>query len=262
MFRLRHFLTALLPLFPLAAAAQAPAASPRYWPGDAGKVIASPLGWDRGDLGRAGLVAAGAGLSFLWLDGELRGSTGGTPGELAAKTEFLGDGLFTAAAFGALYAYGGARGRADISGAALAGLESWAVSGLIVGAGKAALRRERPGAGGPDGWRHVGGSFLFGDGPSFPSGHSAAAFSSARVAAWYFRDSPAAPYLCYGLASLVAWSRVNDNEHWTSDAVVGAAVGYFTAGKILKLHEARRAGGAALLPVYGAGPGLTAVYRF
>lgn len=82
------------------------------------------------------------------------------------------------------------------------------------------------------------------------------------MAAWYFRESPAAPYVCYGLAALAAWSRVEDGKHWVSDVAAGSAIGYFTADKVLKLHEGRRPAGAALLPVYAGGPGLTAVYRF
>lgn len=256
-----NFLTGLLLLLPLSAGAQPPAAaSPRYWPGDAGRVITSPLHWDGVDLGRFGLVAAGAGLSLLWLDGDLRGGWG-LEG-LTDRAAFLGDPLFNAAAFGAVYAYGKASGVTRAAAAGLAGLESWAISGAIVVTAKAALRRERPSSGAPR-WRSGGGELLFNDELSFPSGHAAAVFSSARVAAWYLDGKPAAPYVCYGLAALAAWSRVEDGEHWVSDVAAGAAIGYFTADKVLKLNEARRpAGGAALLPVYGGGPGLTAVYRF
>ncbi|MHB0995243.1 MAG: phosphatase PAP2 family protein [Elusimicrobiales bacterium] len=261
MFPRRELLAVLLPLLPLSAAAQDhAAASPRHWPGDAGQIITSPRRWDRGDLGRAGLAAAGVGLSLLWLDGDLRGG-GGLEG-LTDRAAFLGDPYFNAAALGAVYAYGAARGSGRVAAAGLAGLESWAISGAIVVTAKAVLRRERPSAGVPR-WRSGGGDLLFNDELSFPSGHAAAAFSSARVAAWYLDGKPAAPYVCYGLAGLAAWSRVEDGDHWVSDVVAGAAIGYFTADKVLKLSEARRpAGGAALLPVYGGGPGLTAVYRF
>lgn len=251
--RSRRFLAGLLlVLAPLPLPAEVPSAiSPRHWPGDAGKVIASPLHWDGRDLGRFGLVAAGAGLSFL-LDDSIQEHAERTPhGELHGLSEnvrYLGEGPVLVPAMGAAWLYGELAGKTRVKEAALIGLESWLVSGAIVGAAKVSVRRDRPGAGE--------------SGFSFPSGHSAAAFSTARVAAWYFKDSPAAPYACYGLAALVAWSRVNDNEHWTSDAVAGSALGYFTADKLVKLNEARGAGAAALLPFYGGGPGLAAVYRF
>lgn len=97
---------------------------------------------------------------------------------------------------------------------------------------------------------------------SFPSGHSASAFSSARVISWYLGDRGAGPVICYGIASLVAWSRVNDREHWASDVAVGSMPGYFTADKIISLNEARKGGGLTLLPFHGGAPGLTASFRF
>lgn len=257
-------LAALAPL-PVRAEPASPA-SPRHWPGDAGKVLASPLHWDGRDLGRFGLVAAGAGLSFFLLDDKLEDHAERTPhselDDLSEKVRYLGEGPVLVPAFGAAWLYGELAGKGRLKDAALAGAESWLISGFIVGAGKIAVHRYRPKADAEQ--RRVSEQAFFSTSNlSFPSGHSAAAFSTARVAAWYFVDSPAAPYVCYGLASLVAWSRINDNEHWASDVVVGSAVGYFTAGKVVKLAGARRSsGGTALLPVYGGGPGLTAVHRF
>ena len=237
----------------------------RDWAADTGSVVSAPLRWDGADFGKAGLVAAGAGLSFFWLDDRMADYAAETRhhalSELAEKAGFLGDGLFVAGAFGAAYGYGALSGRSGVKEAALVGLESWAISGLIVGAAKISVRRYRPGT--VSGERRASGRHFFStDSLSFPSGHSAAAFSSARVAAWYFRESPAAPYVCYGLAGLVAWSRVNDNEHWASDVFIGSVTGYFVADKVIKLNEGRRGAGTALLPFYGAGPGVTALYRF
>jgi membrane-associated phospholipid phosphatase len=39
------------------------------------------------------------------------------------------------------------------------------------------------------------------------------------------------PWVGYPLAGLVGWSRVHDNEHWTSDVVAGAALGAWVAVK-------------------------------
>ena len=61
---------------------------------------------------------------------------------------------------------------------------------------------------------------------SFPSGHTAAAFSAAgflerRYGWWY--GIPA-----FALASLTGYSRVKSNQHWTSDVLAGAAIGIAT----------------------------------
>lgn len=237
----------------------------KWWLKDAGAVVSSPVSWDRSDLGKFGLVAAGAGAAFLWLDDNMEDSVEGVRHHalsvVSEKVRYLGDGAYLAPALGAAYAYGALAGNTGLSDAAMIGLESYVLSGAIVTVAKFSVHRYRPKKDFEEN-RVSEQKFLSGGNLSFPSGHSASAFSTARVAVWYFKDSAAAPYVCYGLASLVAWSRVNDNEHWTSDVVVGSAAGYFVADKVIKLNEGRRESGTALLPFYGAGPGFTAVSRF
>ena len=64
---------------------------------------------------------------------------------------------------------------------------------------------------------------------SFPSGHTAVAFS---VASSLSRDIKGHwdDVALYGAASLTGFARINDNKHWFSDVLGGAAVGIF-AGK-------------------------------
>jgi diacylglycerol kinase family enzyme/membrane-associated phospholipid phosphatase len=57
---------------------------------------------------------------------------------------------------------------------------------------------------------------------SFPSGHSASAAAFATAVAM---ESPRTAYAVVPLAAAVAYSRVHVGVHWTSDVVVGAAVG-------------------------------------
>ena len=61
---------------------------------------------------------------------------------------------------------------------------------------------------------------------SFPSGHATAAFAVATMQAHYH---PKQALLWYGGASLIAYSRVKLNRHYTRDVVAGAAVGYLTS---------------------------------
>jgi hypothetical protein len=60
------------------------------------------------------------------------------------------------------------------------------------------------------------------------------------IASEYSESKIVAP-LAYGIATLTAWSRVNDNAHWYSDAFLGSAIGYYTAKSLLHLHDATRA---------------------
>lgn len=66
---------------------------------------------------------------------------------------------------------------------------------------------------------------------SFPSGHSATAFSVARVLAHQYPDYQ---WLFYGLAALAAWSRVEVEAHWPSDIVAGALIGLWAADSVLR----------------------------
>lgn len=76
-----------------------------------------------------------------------------------------------------------------------------------------------------DSWFDERGASLRGNG-SFPSGHTIAAFSVATVVARRYRTHRWVPYLAYGLASTVGFSRMSLSAHFASDIFAGAALGY------------------------------------
>jgi hypothetical protein len=61
---------------------------------------------------------------------------------------------------------------------------------------------------------------------SFPSGHAIAAFSIATVLANRYHQHRWVPWVAYGLAGLVGFSRVPLQAHFPSDVFAGAALGY------------------------------------
>jgi membrane-associated phospholipid phosphatase len=63
---------------------------------------------------------------------------------------------------------------------------------------------------------------------SFPSGHTAMAFALATSVSHEVHFLPAQIGL-YSAATLTGWSRINDNKHWLSDVLGGAAVGVTSA---------------------------------
>ncbi|HEU5153288.1 MAG TPA: phosphatase PAP2 family protein [Gemmatimonadales bacterium] len=63
---------------------------------------------------------------------------------------------------------------------------------------------------------------------SFPSGHTAMAFALAASVSNEVHFLPAQIGL-YSAATLTGWSRINDNAHWLSDVLGGAAVGITSA---------------------------------
>lgn len=60
----------------------------------------------------------------------------------------------------------------------------------------------------------------------FPSGHTIAAFSVATVVARRYRNHKWVPYVAYGIAGAVGFSRVSLSAHFVSDVFAGAALGY------------------------------------
>jgi membrane-associated phospholipid phosphatase len=77
---------------------------------------------------------------------------------------------------------------------------------------------------------------------SFPSGHTATAFSIATVFATRYRDIKAVPVISYTLASLVGISRLTENRHWSSDVFAGALIGYLCGKQVVnnfnRTHQA------------------------
>jgi membrane-associated phospholipid phosphatase len=113
--------------------------------------------------------------------------------------------------------------------AILAG-EAVADSEILTVIAKDIDRRRRPATYAPntsmaDSWFNGQGSWIRGNG-SFPSGHVIAAFSVATVIARRYPHQRWVPYVAYGLAGLVGFSRLTLTAHFPSDVFAGAALGY------------------------------------
>ncbi len=67
---------------------------------------------------------------------------------------------------------------------------------------------------------------VFGKGSGFPSGHAAGIFSVATVVAERYRQHKWVPWVVYGLAGVISFSRVPTFAHFPSDVFLGAALGY------------------------------------
>lgn len=115
---------------------------------------------------------------------------------------------------------------------ALMAAEAYGDSAIVDLAIKAVTRRQRPSdipAGQPFTNTFFNGSKSPFKGSSFPSGHSAAAFSVATVVADRYSRKRWVTVLAYGMATAISASRISENAHFTSDVFLGAALGYTTA---------------------------------
>jgi membrane-associated phospholipid phosphatase len=116
----------------------------------------------------------------------------------------------------------------QVSTAILAG-EAYADSAVVDLAIKAVTRRKRP-SDVPVGESFNDTFFSGGKSPfkgsSFPSGHAAGVFSVATVLATRYRNHRWVPWVSYGFATAVSFSRVTTLSHFPSDVFLGAALGY------------------------------------
>jgi membrane-associated phospholipid phosphatase len=106
---------------------------------------------------------------------------------------------------------------------------SLAVAGLSVQLGKYAFGRPRP-----EESLDADGYVPFSGQVAMPSGHSAMAFALATSLSDDLHR-PWATVGLYGMATAVAWSRVNDNRHWLTDVTAGALLG-ITSAKLASGH--------------------------
>jgi membrane-associated phospholipid phosphatase len=105
----------------------------------------------------------------------------------------------------------------------------YAVSNAIVGILKPVVGRHRPDSTN-DAWRFSPVSSR-GEWHSFPSSHAVHAFSLATGVALASKR-PWAAALGYSAATVVAWSRLYDDQHWASDVTGSAIIGLTTAATV------------------------------
>lgn len=85
-----------------------------------------------------------------------------------------------------------------------------------------------------------------------PSGHSATLFSIAGVYATYFK-TPWIQALILGSAAVLATFLIIDDAHYTSEVIVGSAMGYLIGRWVVEHRSSRYSYGANGLPVRLAG---------
>jgi Capsule assembly protein Wzi/PAP2 superfamily len=106
----------------------------------------------------------------------------------------------------------------------------------VVYALKYALGRERPMT------NDFRGNFWSG-GDSFPSEHSAAAWSIASVVAHEY-PGVLTQVLAYGAATAVSLARVDAKQHFPSDVLVGSAIGWLSGEIVYRAHHDSELGGS------------------
>lgn len=178
----------------------------------------------------APLGAATAGL--IATDRRTAGALGDNRAQrrVSNAVSYLGSSYGAGAIAGGFYLFGRIKNDARARETGLLAGEALIDTGILVTVLKTSTQRMRPLSGDRRG-------LFFTKGNSFPSGHSAAAWSVATVVAHEYSDKPIVKYAAYGLATVVSLSRFSGRKHFLSDALVGSAIGYGIGRYVYRKHH-------------------------
>ncbi len=143
-----------------------------------------------------------------------------------------GDGLVIGGLSVGLYGLGSLTGSDRTRHAGVDVGRAFVYSSLVTGGIKYAVNRKRP-SGGP---------------LSFPSGHTTAAWSTVPVA-WHYTGWKGGAPLTF-LAAMTAVGRMEENRHYLSDVLAGAAIGY-VVGRAVVRHRGKQDGRLGLVATPG-----------
>ncbi len=128
------------------------------------------------------------------------------------------------------YAFGVGLDNAKARETGILGAEAMIDTVIVSQVLKTVARRNRPNSSKEPGQ-------FFDGGASFPSGHAIASWSLASVVAHEYQHTIIVPIIAYGLAAVVSTARFGAQQHYASDIVAGAAMGWFIGRYVYQTHE-------------------------
>lgn len=220
-----------------------------------GQIFGAPLNWDPASWDNAIIITGMTSTTILFdhmIKNNLRKDRKSTvmqlstlPDNVLGSSKVMGSGAIAAWSFGHL------SGDYKLQETSRLALESIVFSAAIVTGMKSYFHRSRPYASSSSSnWKGPN-SKSYPSVMSFPSGHSACAFTVATVISEQYSDIEMAPWISYSLAAITAWSRVYLNKHWASDVIAGAAIGHYTAKMVIGLENSYTSNGSYIAPFIG-----------
>ena len=213
----------------------------RYWYLvllDTKEVLTAPARWNSGDWLMLGGVAAGIGTVAIFdeeIERGIRHARSDTVTKVFDNIQPLGN-EYAIGIIGTFYLAGEIFKDPRAKATALDSIAATAIaSGIVENSLKYLVGRGRPtdGKGAYD-------FEPFSGRDSFASGHTTEAFALASVISEHY-DEPWIRFTAFGLAGAVGYARLNNNRHWPSDVLAGAAIGTFVGKVVVRFNRRHRA---------------------
>ena len=207
-------------------------------------VLGQPLHYDWKDWTVFGGIATTTTLAFVY-DDEIfnyidKTFTNSQSNTISQYSDIYGEELFIVPSIALTYGIGAIAKDTRLKNMSLATLQSFIFAELASAGIKVLTCRERPDANSQQptansqSWL---GPFATFESTSFVSGHSTRAFALATTVAGFYPEKKWVGIVSYSLATMTSLGRVISKEHWTSDVIVGAALGYFIGRGVVKFNE-------------------------
>ena len=207
-------------------------------------VLGQPLHYDWKDWSVFGGIATATTLAFVY-DDEIfnyidKTFTNSQSNTISQYSDIYGEELFIVPSIALTYGIGAIAKDTRLKNMSLATLQSFIFAEVASAGIKVLTCRERPDANSQQptansqSWL---GPFATFESTSFVSGHSTRAFALATTVAGFYPEKKWIGIVSYSLATMTSLGRVISKEHWTSDVIVGAALGYFIGRGVVKFNE-------------------------
>ena len=204
-------------------------------------VLGQPLHYDWKDWTVLGGVAAATTLAFVY-DDEIydyidKTFTNSQSNTISQYTDIFGEELFIVPSIAVTYAIGAIDKNQRLKNMSLATLQSFIFAEVASAGIKVMTCRMRPLEVNESMSQSWLGPFATFESTSFVSGHATRAFALATTVAGFYPEKKWLGVVSYSLATATSIGRVISKEHWTSDVIVGAALGYFIGRGVVKFNE-------------------------
>lgn len=207
-------------------------------------VLGQPLHYDWKDWSVFGGIATATTLAFVY-DDEIfnyidKTFTNSQSNTISQYSDIYGEELFIVPSIALTYGIGAIAKDTRLKNMSLATLQSFIFAEVASAGIKVLTCRERPDANSQQptansqSWH---GPFATFESTSFVSGHATRAFALATTVAGFYPEKKWIGIVSYSLATMTSVGRVISKEHWTSDVIVGAALGYFIGRGVVKFNE-------------------------